>query len=234
MDPVCVPTSPAVVELRRELRLRTAHAAPVELARLMGYATAGAAVRDRIGRVLDDPWLGLARGGFDFRFGGRGFLEALSRTLGVDDGIVRRAIRVIVRDLEATRRAYQPWLFVDTGFRRQDHPGMSLSVLAMIESRRRLVFPGGLWRVPLGGQLGHARQRVREHMVATGGTIPVWGPIRRYWFVYRDRCAIGLSVDGAVLGETDRFDPPGAVAGIGSRRLEPDTLTGGRDRGGIR
>lgn len=43
--------------LRSELRLRTAHIAPSDLVRLMGYANARKATLDRIARVLDDPWL---------------------------------------------------------------------------------------------------------------------------------------------------------------------------------
>ncbi|HYW05043.1 MAG TPA: hypothetical protein VFA86_13995 [Gammaproteobacteria bacterium] len=221
------PTASVVIRLRRELRLRTAHVERADLARLLGYAAAREATLARIGRVLDDPWLGLAEAGFDFRYGSREFLEALCRTVGIDAALRRSAIEALERDLEADRAAYKPWLFVDTGFRRRDHPGMSLTILGMIESRRRLRFPHGFHRLPLPEQLARARQRVRGHMAATGGGIPVWGPIRRYWFVYRDRCAIELSVDGEVLGETDDFNPAGATAHIRGRRMDPDTLTGG-------
>ncbi|HYW90985.1 MAG TPA: hypothetical protein VFA95_00735 [Gammaproteobacteria bacterium] len=217
--------------LRSELRLRTAHIAPSDLVRLMGYANARKATLDRIARVLDDPWLGLADGGFDFRYGSREFLEVLCRTVGIEDGVCQRGIVAIEREIDADRRAYKPWLFVDTGFRREDHPGMSLTILGLIESARRLRFPDGFWRLSLTGQLARARQRVCEHMAATGGELPVRGTIRGYWFVHREWCAIELSPDGEVLGETDRFNPAGATAHIRRRRIDPDTLLGGSDQG---
>jgi hypothetical protein len=214
---------PALFDLRRELLLRTAHASAADLVRMMGYAGVRQATLERLRRVLDDPDLGLGQGTFDFRFGSHGFLETLCRVVGIPESDFRPAIEAIERRLERERNAYRPWLFADTGFRRADHPGMPLCVLALMESRRRLRFPDGFVRLPLFEQVDRARQRVRDHMRETGGHLPIWGTIQRYRFFYAPDCSVELSVDGDILGERLGHEPAGASLRLGRRELDPIT-----------
>lgn len=100
---------------------------------------------------------------------------------------------------KAERQAYQPWLFVDTGFRRSDRPGMPLFALALLERRRRVKLAAYTCRLPWDQQLALAQARVREHMSESGGELKVWGRIQRYLFCYAEDRKLEIAPSGEVL-----------------------------------
>src|SRR5690606_31003109 len=88
--------------------------------------------------------------------------------LGLGHIDVDHTIDAIKRELQEDQRAFKPYLFVDTEFRRQ---GQSIAILALCKWMRRLDFPQQFWRKTLVDQVEAARQRVREHMKSTLGEL---------------------------------------------------------------
>ncbi len=190
-----------------EIRLRTAHVTQSELLQLMGYASVSEKTLSQLQRVLDDPHLGLGQAYFDFKFNSEGFLRKLCQVLGLGHIDVDHTIDAIKRELQEDQRAFKPYLFVDTEFRRQ---GQSIAILALCEWMRRLDFPQQFWRKTLVDQVEAARQRVREHMKSTLGELGVWGSIKRYRFYYTEEDCVILSTTGDIVADSKL--PPAARA----------------------
>lgn len=186
------------------LRRRAAGHDPDTLLQKMGYAQADQNDRARLARVLADPELGLNSAEYDFVHDSRGFLIALCQALRVDPMYRDAFLEMHDARREAERRAYKPWLFVDTGFKRSDRPGVPLFALAAMESRRRLNLPPETWTLPWSAQLAIAQQRIQAHMVETGGKLELWGTIRRYLFCYDENARLALDLEGNVLGDASQ------------------------------
>lgn len=190
-----------MTDISQDLQQRAAEVPDGELLTRMGYRTIGPKARDRLARVLSDPQLGLATPEYDFHLASRAFSEALCRALAMDPGDYLPALDAIEAHLEEARRAYKPWLFVDTGFKRSDRPGTAIFILAIMESTRRLRLPPDTFRLPWEQQLQRAQQLVRQHMADTGGELKVWGRIQRYLFCYAEDQMLELSPNGDVVGD---------------------------------
>ncbi|MEC9483081.1 MAG: hypothetical protein UMU75_07100 [Halomonas sp.] len=208
-------------ELHAELQRRTASWASSELLCRMGYPKPGEAACNRLQHVLEDPDLGLGSGGFDFRFGSREFLCALCEAVGLEEAEYRPCIEARRQWLSDERHAFKPYIFIDTGFRRSDHPGTGIFALAVCEGRRRLTFPAGTWRKPLSEQIHLAQARVCEFMAETGGDIKIWGTAQRFLFFYAQGAAIEIATSGEVLGDWQGGGPSQASWRIGNQKITP-------------
>ncbi|MGE4533474.1 hypothetical protein [Halomonas sp.] len=188
-------------DLPQQIQQRAQFRAEDDLLRQMGYAKPHRRHRKRLASVLADPVLGLEAPMYDFVHGRRDFLRALCRALRIPEHSCRAFIAERDALEKAECQAYQPWLFVDTGFRRSDRPGMPLFALALLEHRRRLKLPAYTWRLPWEQQLVLAQARVREHMAESGGELKVWGRIQRYLFCYAEDHKLEIAPSGEVLGD---------------------------------
>lgn len=188
-------------DLQQQIKQRAKFRAEDDLLRQMGYAKPGRRHIERLAMVLADPALGLGTPMYDFVHGRRDFLRALCRALRIPEHSCREFIAERDALEKAERQAYQPWLFVDTGFKRADRPGMPIFILAMIESKRRLPLPPDTFRLPWEEQLQTAQQTVRQHMADTGGELKIWGRIQRYLFCYAEDRKLEIAPSGEVRGE---------------------------------
>ena len=188
-------------DLPQQIKQRAKFRAEDDLLRQMGYAKPGRRHRERLAMVLADPALGLGTPMYDFVHGRRDFLRALCRALRIPEHSCRAFIAERDALDKAERQAYKPWLFVDTGFKRADRPGMPIFILAMIESKRRLPLPPDTFRLPWEEQLQTAQQTVRQHMADTGGELKIWGRIQRYLFCYAEDHQLEIAPSGEVRGE---------------------------------
>ena len=190
-----------MTDISRQVQQRAAAVPADDLLRRMGYHTVGPKARNRLSRVLADPELGLSTPDFDFHLASRGFAEALCAAAGLEPERYLPAIDTIERRHHEEAVAYKPWLFVDTGFKRSDHPGSPRFALAAMEAKRRVRLPADTCRLPWEQQLQRAQQTVRWHMRETGGELPLWGHIHRYLFWYAEDRAVELTLEGDVAGE---------------------------------
>lgn len=168
----------------------------------MGYNSVGPKARDRLSRVLADPSLGLDTPEYDFHLASRAFSEALCHALAIKPADYLPALDAIDGPLEEERRAYKPWLFVETGFKRSDRPGTAVFILASMESTRRLCLPPDTFWLLWEQQLQRAQQAVRRHMAESGGELKIWGRIQRYLFCYAEDRMLELAPNGDVVGDS--------------------------------
>jgi hypothetical protein len=188
-------------DLQQQIRQRAKFRAEDDLLRQMGYAKPGRHHRERLAMVLADPALGLGTPMYDFVHGRHDFLRALCSALRIPGHSCREFIAERDALEKAEGKAYQPWLFVDTGFRRSDRPGMPLFALALLERRRHLMLPADTCQLPWDEQLSRAQARVHEHMAESGGELKVWGRIQRYLFCYAEDHKLEIAPSGEVRGD---------------------------------
>ncbi|MCG6658261.1 hypothetical protein HOP52_10895 [Halomonas campisalis] len=202
------------MDLLQELQLRTHHLTPTDVLRVMGYSQPTPSAKTHYLGVRQSPYLGLEGEYRDERFGERGFLEALCRSVGIDETDSRPAIDSVLERLAEDRAAYRHWLFADTDFVRRSNPTTPIFAMAFTEHLRRLKFPLGFWRLSWEERLAAACQKAREHMHESGGHLVTWGEIQRYHYVFAEGRSIVISPLGEVLDERTDFDPPKATFGV--------------------
>ena len=189
------------MSLQHELQLKTADTPLKDIALLMGYGKKNAdKASHRIQRVIDDPNLGLDAGLFDLKYSDEEFLKRLCEVLCLDTETAWREIKKISDGLFEIRTRYQPWIWVDTGFKRVNEP---IFALAAMEQFRRIPIPE-LAGLPLDEQIEKVKKWIVRHYQENGGALMIWGKIQKYWFHYGEDQVIAFSPDGTVLaGESD-------------------------------
>ncbi|GAA0792367.1 hypothetical protein [Marinobacterium sediminicola] len=186
--------------LQQELQLRLANVDRREIAQLMGYRPHRIdKCVERIQLQLTDPYLGLGKGRFDFKYSDEGFLRALCELVGLGLETYEDEIAGLRRELDERRQVFKSYVFVDTGFQRTTEP---VFVLALSESRRRIYLDADTRMLPMDQQVSCVQKMVRDHFEACKGTLGIWGNIRRYLFVYEENEQLILTPDGIIVRET--------------------------------
>jgi len=195
---------------KTDLIIRVAAKSHNDILKTMGYVRPTAANRKRLQRVLECPNFGLGGGGFDFKYSSKDFLGALCRAVGMEKLVVEQRIAKLITRLEQERRAFKPYIWIDTDFMRKSQP---LFALAACDHQRYLQFVEGFWRYSLTDQLGEAQSRIRAHVAETGGELGIWGKIKQYWFYYEKNAAYLFNLHGEVVGKLCGAESVGVVSG---------------------
>lgn len=193
-------------ELRAKLRARVDENSPEEALRRLRHDDPGPEDRQHLEDVLSDPLLGLDRGYSDVQY-----LRALCDALGLS---VADEIEAVREDVHQVRYGFRPYLFVDTGFKRSDRPGMPIFVLACLESRRRVNLSRLAKIQPRAVVIREAQNLVRDHCAQSGGEIELWGTIKRYFLVLGDSDRVEIDVAGRVIGESNAGSPSRAMIAV--------------------
>ena len=183
-----------VVSLRRRIRVAAAGRNRDMLLHAMGYRRVTTERRARLRAVLADDLLGLETGGFDFRYDADGFVRALCEALGMSPPDYETGLEA-ARATAAHRRAFAPYIRVDTDFRRTTQP---LFVLSMLECRRRIQLPRALRDLSAIGQIHKARGIVIAHYRNYAGVLEFWGDITGYRFFYEPGACVVFDTQGNV------------------------------------
>ena len=193
-----------------------------ELIRALGYRGHARQAQARLNAVLNDPKqeCALSQSYFDLRHTSRSFVEALCRVLGIPDEIWQPEVVAITNRLHREATAYPAWIFVETGFRRANHPYTPIFVLAVMESQRRLRLPVPLRLRPLSEQLAEVADIVRQHYRKNAGQLPLWGTIQYYRFYPTEKDYYDLTPEGVLRTDTLAAPTPiGASLSIKGRPL---------------
>lgn len=175
-----------------------------EVLRQLGYTPDNQWALARLMATVEGEFYGLDESRFDFRYSGADFLRALARILEIDPEPVEAEVARVQGFLKDKATAFQPFIWVDTHFRRTGQP---IFALAACEPQRYLRLDWQLPGEPWGRQLDQVRQCMAEHWADTGGTLGIWGTIQEYWYFYEKRRALRLSPAGDILGEWERPVP---------------------------
>lgn len=195
---------------KTDLVIRLAAKSQDETLKAMGYVRPTSANRKRLLKVLECPDFGLDEGGFDFKYRSEDFLRALCRAVGMDELVVDQRIARLTARLEEERRAFKPYIWIDTGFVRKNQP---LFALAACEHQRYLRFGKRFWLYSLTDQLGETQSRIRAHVAENGGELGIWGKIKQYWFYYEKNAAYLFNLNGEVVGKQHGAEPSAVISG---------------------
>lgn len=193
------------MNLQHELRLRLSQISERDILLKLGYSKQSSRDFRRLRAVLEQPELGLSSSQFDFKYSAQAYIEKLSEIAGIQKIEVQKAISDIKAKLIEQDKAFKPYLFVDTGFKRTTQP---VFALAVCEGQRYLHFDREFWAQPLYEQLVSVYERIQEHMDETQGHLGIWGYIRRYYFVYDHYGgAIEITPAGQIIAAHNHFQP---------------------------
>ncbi len=174
----------------------------------------------RIHKVINDKNLGLEHGGWDGEFGSEGFLKKLFAVIGLNLNQPNlqkefNEIKFIIRD---DNFGFQPWIFVQTNFKRSSQP---IFALAFLEGSRRLKIKTSIKRLDHDAQIKQLRKIVDKHYnslekVNEGGAIiDLWGKVDHYVCHVDKEKVISLYSDGRIKTELDHdINHGGAVLSL--------------------
>jgi hypothetical protein len=171
-----------------------------ETLKAMGYDKPTFEHIRRFQYVLDDPELGLSDEWVDGKYDGESFLRAICQAIGLDMARADHRINQIKKDLEEDRKAFKPYIWVETCSACCKQP---IDTLAMYQYQLYIDFVRSFWRSCIDWQLGHAQNRVIKHVKETGGSLGDWGHIKQYWFFYKEDSAYVLALNGEVIDKRE-------------------------------
>jgi len=170
----------------------------------------------RLNRVLSSPDLGLSVSEYDYVLGSEAFVQKLFITIGASDMINQSAIEDQLEKINDDRYGYRPWVFVDTGFKRQYEP---VFVLAFLESRRRIRISKAFKKESRNMQLAHLKDWVLNFMKeieADDGKVTIWGAPKQFVCHMAKDHIFTLDLEGDLIAEThEHIDHGGACVSIG-------------------
>lgn len=197
------------MQLRDEIRKRAGTASPEDLLSKMGYKPVKDSHLFRLQKVLDDPWLDLASGEYDFIHDSRSFVLVLCDSLGMDQQASELRIDAIIDHLQAEAAVYRPWLRVESDEAEEAGKGMNLMSRGALDARRKLPLVEEARGQPLECVIELASQSILRHQNESSGRLPGGHRIDGYLLCYdEDR-------------PTLRMDNQGVVVDTGPRPREP-------------
>ena len=182
----------------------------------MGYPAQDDRAWARLNALLASPWLGLDTSDYDFRYNAADFLRMLGRALQIDPWVVDLEIHRIQHQLRVEKEAFQPYLWLDTQFKRENQP---IFALAACESHRHLFFPKQTALLPFGEQIAAAKARIIAHQQETSGDAGIWGQVHQYLYYYAKGKALVFSTEGEMVGERSSDVPDKATLMLNGRSL---------------
>ncbi len=189
------------------------------LSRLMGYQ-----VLSRFQKRLDSlmicthlkEWL--KSSGYDFVHSNESFLIKLCECLSFSE----TQYMPVINDINATHlslaRMPQPYIFVNTNFKRQ---GETIISLAFMEGHRHIMIPKELVYYSDDEGVSRVSKMVKSHYDGLkNGALLLWGKIENYVYHVNKKTFL-FNTEGKIISEEEEGNPshPRAVLLIGSRML---------------
>lgn len=205
--------------LLKTIREKLAQTDPDTVLRKMGYRNLGHA-RERLKSLLAAPsiesWL--KQSTFDLHYSGKEFLRKLFETLSLPAAALEAELRRIDAKEVALTKMKQPYIFVDTNFKRQSQP---IFALAMLESRRRIsIEKEEIYGRPIEEVLEMVSDVVRHHYEESSGELPLWGKIRRYVYHHRDGRVFVFDTEGRLVPEVQKVEESRAQLSLHGKSLD--------------
>lgn len=172
-----------------------------ELLVQMGYHKPDKAL-ERLNRLFaaSDLLWWFHHSGFDFKYSNREFILKLGEILDIPQTAVLNGIAVVQQEQLRVEKMFQPYVFIDTGFKRQNQP---IFALALLEGQRHITLSKYDVLHDKDAELERVKQIVQEHYEANDGQLAFWGKIQRYLYVFGADQKLAILPDGKVLSAID-------------------------------
>ncbi len=200
-------------ELFHEIRERLKEVDKDELLRRMGYSQLDVGHRS-LKSFLESfglyPWI--EKGNFDFKHNSESFLITLVRELGVEEEPVKEFVSWAKNRMREIAKMGDSYIFVDTN---STPSGVSGFIRACLESLRRTkIDKEFIVGQDLDQVLNYVSIRVRNHYIASHGSIRGWGIIERYIYIHHDGSKYVFDTEGRLIGKTEEEISRPAVFGF--------------------
>lgn len=177
----------------------------------IGYTHPSANHLERLDILLSDPVLALEKGGYDFKYTNAQLFMELCKYLNLGAELTQAYIDQVQAEALEDKQAFKPFVWIDTGFKRQNEP---VAVLAFCESKRHIHFDKRFWRKSLETQLSVVREKIRDFMQTQNGEIMIWGRAKQFLFYTEKDTALVLDLEGNVTGTKAGGVPNRAVMSL--------------------
>ena len=134
---------------------------------------------------------------YDFKYNSRTLLKAICKVAGVSE--IDYAVAIDAYEDRKRRLAalQNPYIFVDTNFKRRGAP---LFALAMLESKRRIRLDKEMYLEKSEDEINaYVSKAIKLHYKWRKGTLPLWGEIRAYLYYDTEGRRTVYSVLGEVI-----------------------------------
>ena len=186
------------MSLQNTLVTKLKYIEPSEVLRKIGYRNINDKTITRLENVLSDEFLGLDKSYFDFKYSNYEFVKALCKLCDVDLNDYQNELEEKKVRATTLKYAFQPYVFVDTGFRRKSQP---ILALAFMEGHRHLSLPIEYKAASLEEQVKYVKSLISEHYKNTDGHLEMWGKIKRYVFNFSENAHLVFSPDGELTDQ---------------------------------
>ena len=193
--------------LQEEIRHKLSHSSYRDIVKMMGYHKIDNRVLERINTVCNDPHMGLYSGYYDFKYTGTEFIEALCELLAINLSDYEDDIEAIKEDYRDRRDRFKSYVFVETGFKRENQP---IFMLIFMDHLRHLYLDYEVRTLPLANQVDYVKKLSRQHYKDNNGELKTWGEIKTYVFCYEKDKYIEFTPDGIVIAEMEQYNIPRA------------------------
>jgi len=175
-----------------------------DIVRELGYKSSkNKKVTQVLNELLDSSEIAeyLDKSYYDFRYNSRTLLKAICRLAGVS----KIDYTVAIEEYEDKKRRLaalkNPYIFVDTHFKRKGEPVVAL---AMLESKRRINLDKKMYLEKSEEEINaYISNAVKLHYKWNNGTLPLWGEIRAYLYYDAEGNRTVYSVLGEVLDDDE-------------------------------
>ena len=177
---------------------KTAAVSKTELIKTLGYGNAakGLETLDTFLQAKDtDEWL--HSGHYDFKYNSRTFLTALGKALDIPDEEIECAIAEHNEKQKKFNTMTQPYIFVNTNFKRKSEP---IFTLALLEGYRRLNLDKQFFLDKSDTEIFEiVRDLIQNHYHELKGELALWGKIYNYVYHHTDGQIFVFNTEGNII-----------------------------------
>lgn len=146
---------------------------------------------------------------YDFKCSSKTLLKAICKLAGVPKLAYAPAIEEYEDKKRRLSALKQPYIFVDTNFKRKGEP---IFALAALENRRRIILDKELYLSKTQEELSdYISNAVKLHYIWSNGKLPLWGNIRAYLYYDEQGNRTVYNTLGDVIKDEDIWETRASV-----------------------
>jgi hypothetical protein len=151
----------------------------------------------------------LDKGYYDFKYSSKTLLQALCDLSDIPKAVCISAIESYENKKQRLSALKQPYIFVDTNFKRKGEP---ILALAALENRRRIILDKELYLSKTQEELSdYISNVVKLHYKWRNGKLPLWGNIRAYLYYDEQGNRTVYNTLGDVINDEDIWETRASV-----------------------
>ena len=190
-----------MIDLLTTIKTRMLHHDPNDIVALMGYRKPDKAV-ERLNVLLatSDLLRWFDRSGFDFKYSNREFILKLGAILNIPQSELIATVTAVNKEQIRIEKMFQPYVFIDTQFRRASQPTF---VLAVLEGLRHIHISKYDVLNNEDAELQRIKKIVLQHYQEHNGQLKLWGNIHQYVYAFDANQRLVILPDGTVTSDEE-------------------------------